>query len=77
MFFEKLSQNAIKPEKGTPGSAGYDVFAAEDVIIPAKSNALVPTDIALKMSEGIYGKICDRSSYALKKKLSVMGGVIG
>jgi dUTP pyrophosphatase len=77
VFFEKLSPNAKTPERGTLFSAGYDLFAANDINISSNNCGLVATDLAIKMPDGFFGKICDRSSVALNKKLSVKGGVIG
>ena len=46
---EKLSPNAKIPERATPGAAGYDLFAAQAMVIPARGRARIFTDI--KVSE--------------------------
>lgn len=70
-----LSDNAKLPYRATSGSAGYDLFSAEDIVVPAKGKALVKTDIAMTIPDGYYGRIAPRSSLALKC-IDVGGGVI-
>ena len=41
----KLSENAKMPIKGSAESAGFDLFAAHNVCIPAWGKALVSTDL--------------------------------
>ena len=77
VLFEKLSSNAVTPTKGTEGSAGFDLFAAHDREIKPFDNAVIMTDISIKMPKGVYGRIASRSGLALLYKLSVDGGVIG
>lgn len=45
------------PVKGTPGAAGYDLFAAKTTVVPAKGKALVPTGLMFEIPEGTYGRI--------------------
>jgi dUTP pyrophosphatase len=73
---QKLSPNAKLPTKATTGSAGYDLYAAEDVTIGNGQNALVKTDIAIKMPKGYYGRVASRSSLAWRSSLEVGAGVI-
>ena len=55
--FKLLSPKAKMPFRGTAGSAGYDIFAANDVVIPPHGRVLIPTDLALAIPEGWYGKL--------------------
>lgn len=71
-----LSQNARLPTKGSADAAGYDLYAAAEVAIPPASKALIPTDIAVSMPEGVYGRIAARSSVAAKYHVDVGAGVI-
>lgn len=66
-----LSEKAKLPERATSGSAGYDLFAAHDAVIPGRSQALVSTDVAIAVPEGHYGRIAPRSGLALKHFLDV------
>lgn len=73
---KKLSDRAKLPERAKHGDAGYDLFAAENVLIKANSRALVKTNIAMAIPVGFYGKICDRSGLALKYGLTILAGTI-
>jgi dUTP pyrophosphatase len=75
--FSKLNENAIIPTRGTDDSAGFDLYALEDVlIVGGAGNFLVPTGIAVELPEGTYGQIYMRSGLALKQHLTVTAGVI-
>lgn len=79
------------PERGTIGSAGLDLFANQEVIIPPapsfntgeifdledlpKSATLIPVGCAVQLPEDSFGLIKDRSSIA-RKRLTVGAGVI-
>lgn len=66
------------PQRQTPYSAGYDIYAAEGIVIPAADQALVGTGIAIQMPSytNIYGQIAPRSSLAVKHRIHVGAGVI-
>ena len=76
MEFTKLSENAITPTRGTPESAGLDLYSANDYVIIPQERMLVKTDISIKIPKGYYGRIADRSSMAWKKGAHVIAGVI-
>ena len=44
-----LSNNAILPIKATPYSAGYNIYSAESVIIPASSQNLICTNVSIEI----------------------------
>ena len=67
--------NAKIPVRATEGSAGYDVFAYNDKLIPKHSVGRVCTGIRIEIPSGMYAEFKTRSSYVLKN-LSVEGGVI-
>jgi len=73
---KKLSPNGRVPERASKGAAGYDIFSAVDSQIPARSKALVPTDIAISIPNGLYGRIAPRSGLAVKHSIDVGAGVI-
>ena len=68
------------PERKTKYSAGYDVEAAEDCVIPAfklgQAPTLVKTGLKAYMPEDEYLMLCNRSSNPKKKGL-VMANSIG
>ena len=76
--FENESINL--PERKTKYSAGYDVEAAEDCVIPAfklgQAPTLVKTGLKAYMPEDEYLMLCNRSSNPKKKGL-VMANSIG
>lgn len=62
-------KNIKLPTRKTSGSAGYDIEAAEDVIIKPHSSTAVPTGIKAYMDECLVLKIYIRSSLAFKQGL--------
>ena len=52
--FKKLSSFAKEPSRSTSGSAGYDLYSAEDVIIQPHEKDLIAIDIALICPQGLY-----------------------
>jgi dUTP pyrophosphatase len=75
LFAKKLSDNAKIPVKATEGAAGYDLYSSEIRIIPPHRHTVIPTDIALQIPKGCYGKIEPRSGLALKYMIDVLAGV--
>ena len=47
-----------------------------DAVIPANDKAIVPTDIAVAIPEGTYGRIGPKSGLASNHHLAVGAGVI-
>ena len=78
----KASPNAILPRRATDGAAGFDLCAAQKVIVAPCYDAratmpatVVATNLAVEIEPGYYGRIAGRSSMALKG-ITVGGGVI-
>lgn len=59
---KKIFHNSKIPTKGHPSDAGWDLYATEDVAIPAGSTALISTGVAFAIPDGYVGLIWDRSS---------------
>ncbi|XP_052786934.1 deoxyuridine 5'-triphosphate nucleotidohydrolase-like [Mya arenaria] len=74
--FAKLTQKALTPTRGSKLAAGYDLYSAYDMIIPAKGKALVKTDIQIALPDGCYGRVAPRSGLAHKHFIDVGAGVI-
>jgi len=72
----KLSDKAIIPTKGLRFSAGHDIYALTDRLVPAKGQTMVETGIAIGLPEGTYGRLAVRSGMASKMGIAVDGGVI-
>lgn len=60
----KLTTNATLPSKATVDSAGYDLYAAEDMWVYSGCTALVKTDIAIELPQGYEAQIRSRSGLA-------------
>ena len=75
IIFTKLVPDAFIPKKFYENDAGYDLSALDKVIIHPKQCNRVHTGLSLKIPEGTYGRIVERSSIALKG-MTVGGGVI-
>lgn len=73
------NQNINLPERKTKYSAGYDIEAAEDVIIPSfKKGAnptLIKTGLKAYMQDDEYLMLCNRSSNPKKKGLILANSV--
>lgn len=63
------------PAPATDRSAGFDLAAATDIEIPARSIRLVGTGLVIAVPEGYFLGIFARSSTPLKKGLMVANGV--
>ena len=74
---KKLSYDAILPTRGSDGSVGYDLYSNEDAIVPCQAgNALVGTGLAVRITDGCYGRVAPRSGLAVKHCIDVGAGVI-
>ena len=80
--FQKLSDKATIPKNAHEGDAGYDLSSAHDVVIPPGKNALVKTDLCVRLPEppipgtSVYMQICERSGLAFKNNVRIGAGVI-
>ena len=73
---QRLSPHATLPTVAHPGEdIGYDLYASENVTIPALGMVPVPTGIAIEFSPKAGGVVKTRSSVA-KKRLMCNAGVI-
>lgn len=73
----KLLNSAAKiPVKGSPDAAGYDLYSAEDTLVPSHGKALVDTQISMAIPNGHYGRVAPRSGLAVKHMIAVGAGVI-
>jgi dUTP pyrophosphatase len=80
MIKVKLHRPEAKaPTVAHPGEdLGYDVYAAEDVVLPARGGAIVPTGISVELISDDGGRpmgalIRDRSSMAVKHIIAAAG----
>lgn len=71
-----LRPNAVLPQKGTAGSAGYDITSCISCVIQSRECKKIPTGISLDFPPNTFGRIADRSSVVLDLNLHVVGGII-
>ena len=73
--FKMLSKDATEPERGRL-DAGYDIFAAETIILEPQEKAKIRTDIAVNIPEGYVGLLTSRSGVSSKTHLVIETGKI-
>jgi|SRR5690625_167501 len=74
--FKRLSSEAIIPTKAHDTDSGFDLYAAEDVIIEPGETKVVPTGIAVLLPAGMEAQVRPRSGITSKTKLRVQLGTI-
>ena len=72
----KVSGDAILPTRGTPLSAGLDLYSTQTVTISPRTRQLIHTGIAVELPIATVGLIWPRSKLAYKHGIDVMAGVI-
>ncbi|KAL6298101.1 dUTP pyrophosphatase [Sparassis latifolia] len=76
LLIKRLSEKAKLPTRGSPLSAGYDLYSAERKLIPAHGKALVDTQLSIAVPAGTYGRVAPRSGLASKFMIDTGAGVI-
>ena len=66
MFVKRLTETARLPTRGTPGSAGLDLYADEAVRIEPGQRRLISTGISVAIPPHFVGLIWPRSGLACK-----------
>lgn len=69
--FNRLHPDAVFPKYATELAAGFDLVAAEDVIIEPNETKLVPLGFAVQIPEGYEMQIRPRSGVTSKTKIRV------
>ncbi|MBI4854960.1 MAG: dUTP diphosphatase [Acidobacteria bacterium] len=83
---KRLKDTAKLPIRMTSGSAGLDLYAAQEITIPATElkqdglvevgRAVVSTGLAMEIPVGMVGRIASRSGLSIKHNLEVGAGWI-
>ncbi|KAI8352574.1 dUTP diphosphatase [Mortierella sp. GBAus27b] len=76
LLVKRMSEKARIPTRGSKQAAGFDLYSAKAMIIPAKSRDVVPTDLKIALPEGTYGRVAPRSGLAVKHFIDVGAGVV-
>ena len=63
--FKKLHEGAVLPKKATKGSAAYDLYVPEDVIVKRGRN-VISLGFAMEMEEGYEALVDARSGFSAK-----------
>ncbi|XP_071941697.1 uncharacterized protein [Antedon mediterranea] len=74
--FLKCRDGAHAPTRGSAKAAGFDLYSAVDIVIPAKGKNKVDTGIKVALPENCYGRVAPRSGLANKHFIDVGAGVI-
>ena len=64
------------PTWGSPDTVGYDLYSAEEKIVPARGKMIIDTQISITTPPGTYGWIAPRSGLAAKNMIAAGAGVI-
>ena len=73
---QRLTPSAILPMRGTPRSAGLDLYALENVTIVGGHVGKIRTGLKMEIPEGYYGQIKSKSGLSINHHLNVRAGVI-
>ena len=76
VLMKRIHDRAVPLVRGTEGSAGFDLSITQNVTIPPKGKALLPTGWEMAIPDGWYGKIHARSGVSHQKHTEVVAGVI-
>lgn len=74
--FKRLDPRAVLPTRGTPQSAGLDLFCIDELRIEPKTRIRAHTGLSVAIPEGSYGRIAPRSGLAANYGLDILSGVI-
>lgn len=74
--FMKLSEHAIIPTKAHATDSGFDLYAAEDVIIAPGETKIIKTNIAVLLPDNHEAQVRPRSGITSRTKLRVNIGTI-
>lgn len=69
---KKLNERAVIPTYGSVGSAGGDLYSAEenDITVAPGQTAFIGTGLAVEIPQGLVGLVYARSGLACKKGLA-------
>lgn len=69
----KVNDNATIPHRATNGSAGMDLYACidEPIVIPAGGREIIPTGIAISISNEYVALVYARSGLAIKHGITL------
>lgn len=69
---KKLTQEAILPKRAYENDAGFDLHAAEEVLLKAGERKVVRTGLAIEMPQNWHAEIRPRSGLAVKHGITII-----
>jgi dUTPase len=72
MSYKLKSNNAILPSKNYCRDVGFELYSAEEKLIPAKSRSAIETDISFTFPFGYYGLIVAIPEIAINQHIDVV-----
>jgi len=69
---KKLVEDALLPQYKSPGSAGADLFSAEQTVLAAKERKAVSCGFAMQLPPGFEAQIRPRSGLAMNAGITVL-----
>lgn len=76
ILFKLVHKDAKTPTIGTSYSAGFDLYAVEDVVVHGHSSALIDTGIIMGIPEGYCGTIRPRSGKSIEYSILCLAGLV-
>jgi dUTP pyrophosphatase len=73
---KKLYKHSKLPTRGTPGSAGLDLYSTQSVIIQPDTSEVVGLGVSMKIPEGYFGLLTLRSKIGFKLDSMCHVGII-
>lgn len=70
-IIKKIYEDIMLPKRATAGSAGYDFFMPDAVMLKQGETVLIPTGIRVKIENGWVLKIFPRSGLGFKYRLQL------
>jgi dUTP pyrophosphatase len=76
LLAKRLRPEALLPTRGSELAAGFDLAAAEAVVVPARGKANAKTGLSVAVPSGSYARIAPRSGLAAKRMIHCGAGVV-
>lgn len=73
---KKIREGAKVPTYAHHNDAGFDLFAVDEIKIPAGGRVLVGVGIAMEIPDGYVGLVWDKSGLSNTHGLKTLGGVV-
>lgn len=74
--FQRLTLEAVAPERGHEDDAGLDIRSTVSLTLPPQHRTSIPTGLAFEIEKGWYGRVAPRSKLADKFGIDILAGVV-